>query len=86
MDPYKILSYPLVGEKATMMRELENRLTFVVDSKATKKGIKEAVEELYTVEVLSVNTIITTDGKKKAHVRLSDKYSADEIASQFGVL
>lgn len=69
-----------------MMRELENRLTFVVDSKATKKGIKEAVEELYTVEVLSVNTMITTDGKKKAHVRLSDKYSADEIASQFGVL
>lgn len=86
MDPYKILSYPLVGEKATMLRELENRLTFVVDSKATKKGIKEAVEELYTVEVLSVNTMITTDGKKKAHVRLSDKYSADEIASQFGVL
>lgn len=30
-SPYKILLYPLMGEKATMLREAENKLTFVVE-------------------------------------------------------
>ncbi len=86
MDPYTILIYPLVGEKATTMRELENRLTFIVNKTASKKQVKDAIEKLYNVEVKSVNTMITTTGHKKAHIRLTDKYSAEEIASHFGVL
>lgn len=81
-----MLRYPLMGEKATNIREMENTLTFIVNRKSTKKDIKEAVEKLYKTEVVGVNTAITTEGLKKAHVRLDPKYSADEIASHFGVL
>jgi large subunit ribosomal protein L23 len=86
MDPYKIVLYPLMGEKATILREKENKLSFIVADGATKNDVKEAVEALYTVKVTGINIIVTTKGKKKAHVRLDPKFSAEEIASQFGVL
>jgi len=86
MDPNKIILYPLMGEKATMLRESENKLTFIVSKESTKKDIKETAESLYQVEVVGVNTMLTMDGKKKAHVKLSDKFSAEEVASHFGVL
>ncbi|ODS39663.1 MAG: 50S ribosomal protein L23 [Candidatus Altiarchaeales archaeon WOR_SM1_86-2] len=86
MSPYKILLYPLMGEKATMLREAENKLTFVVDKNADKEDIKRAVEELYAVKVKKVNTMITIKGKKRAHIKLADEYNAEEVASQFGVL
>ena len=86
MDPHKILLYPLMGEKATAKRELENKLTFVVSRDSTKKQIKEAVEQLYSIKVLAVNVMNTQEGVKKAHVKLSEKDSAEEIASHFGVV
>ena len=75
-----------MGEKATNLRESENKLTFVVNPKATRKEIKEAVEKLYNVKVEKINLINTIKGKKKAYIRLSPKYSAEEVASHFGVL
>jgi len=86
MDQYKVLLYPLMGEKATILREKENKLTFIVNKDATRDDVKKAVESLYNVKVLKTNMMITTKGKKKAHVRLDPKYSAEEIASHFGVL
>ncbi|MCX6695478.1 MAG: 50S ribosomal protein L23 [Candidatus Altiarchaeota archaeon] len=85
MNPQEIILYPLMGEKATMMRD-KNILTFVVSKESRKKEVKNAVEELYKVKVTSVNIINTTEGKKKAHVRLDSKYSAEEIATQLGVI
>ena len=75
-----------MGEKATMLREKENTLTFIVAKEATKKEIRAASEKLLNVSVISVRVIHTMDGKKKAHVRLDKKHSADEIASHMGVL
>ena len=74
-----------MGEKATSMREKENKLCFVVDRNSTKNEIKKAIESSYNVKVLDVNIIIS-QGKKKAYVRLDPKYPAEEIASRFGVL
>lgn len=86
MQPDEILLYPLMGEKATMLREKENKLTFVVNKRATRKEVKEAVEKLYNVKVSKVNIIISPNGEKKAHVKLSKEFSAEEIASKFGVI
>ncbi|HDH41700.1 MAG TPA: 50S ribosomal protein L23 [Candidatus Altiarchaeales archaeon] len=86
MDQYRVLLYPLMGEKATILREKENKLTFIVNKDATRDDVKKAVESLYNVKVLKTNIMITTKGKKKAHVKLDPKYSAEEIASHFGVL
>ena len=86
MDQYRVLLYPLMGEKATILREKENKLTFIVNKDATRDDVKKAVESLYNVKVLKTNIMITTKGRKKAHVKLDPKYSAEEIASHFGVL
>ena len=86
MDPHKVLLYPLMGEKATMLREKENKLSFMVAKDAVKKDIKEAVETLYNVKIISLDSMITSTGQKKVHVRLDAKYSAEEVASHFGVL
>ncbi len=86
MDPYKILLYPLMGEKATLLREKENTLTFTISKTATKKEVRQAVEELFKAKVVNVRVINGQDGKKKAHVRLDKKHNADEIASQMGVI
>ena len=86
MDPHKIVLYPLMGEKATMLREKENKLSFMVAKDAVKKDIKEAVETLYNVKIISLDSMITSTGQKKVHVRLDAKYSAEEVASHFGVL
>ena len=53
-----ILIKPIVTEKMTGLAERYNRYGFVVDRRANKPQIKKAVESLYNVAVVSVNTMI----------------------------
>ena len=53
-----IILKPIVTEKMTNISEKFNRYAFVVDRKADKIQIKKAIEELYSVEVERVNTLI----------------------------
>ena len=82
----KVLIAPLHTEKALNYIEFHNTLVFIVDRKATKHQIKEAVEKAYDVKVEKVRTLITAKGEKRAFVKLSPEYSADEIATRLGVL
>jgi large subunit ribosomal protein L23 len=52
-----ILMKPIVTEKMTAAGEKFNRYGFVVAKTANKLQIKKAVEELYEVTVLDVNTM-----------------------------
>lgn len=52
-----ILLKPIVTEKMTEQGEDLNRYGFIVDNKANKLQIKEAVEEMYGVTVNNVNTM-----------------------------
>ncbi|WP_297509620.1 50S ribosomal protein L23 [Thermococcus sp.] len=85
MDPYKVIIRPLVTEKAVSLIERENKLTFIVDRRATKADIKRAVEEMFNVKVEKVNTLITMKGEKKAYVKLKPEYDASEIAARLGL-
>ncbi len=60
-----IIIKPVITEKMTEMGENLNRYGFVVNRKANKLQIKKAVEDLYGVEVVSVNTM-TYRGKTKS--------------------
>lgn len=53
-----ILIKPLVTEKMTDVSESLNQFGFVVDRRADKSQIKNAVERLYNVKVTSVNTMV----------------------------
>ena len=53
-----IIIKPILTEKQTAISEkVENRYGFIVVPNARKTEIKKAVEELYNVEVASVNTM-----------------------------
>jgi len=86
MDPYKIIKYPLATEKAVRIMESENKLVFVVANKATKKEIKDAVEDAFKVKVIKVNTLNTINGKKKAYVKLDIDSPAIDVATELGLM
>jgi large subunit ribosomal protein L23 len=59
-----LLTSPVVSEKATMVAETGNVVTFKVLQDATKPEIKAAVELMFKVEVKSVN-VMNVKGKSK---------------------
>jgi large subunit ribosomal protein L23 len=59
-----ILVRPVVSEKAEMLASNENKFSFVVDKKANKLEVKKAVEAMFNVSVVDVNTLIIA-GKTK---------------------
>ena len=52
-----IIIKPIITEKMTAQTEKLNRYGFIVDRKANKIQIRQAIEELYSVKVDAVNTI-----------------------------
>lgn len=64
MDNKIILVKPLITEKADSLSENRSQYSFIVDKGANKIEIRKAVEQLYTVNVESVNTLIIP-GKRK---------------------
>lgn len=60
-----IIKKPVITEKMTEIGEKQNRYGFIVDKRANKLQIKEAVKEIYGVEVATVNTM-NYSGKSKS--------------------
>jgi large subunit ribosomal protein L23 len=60
---YDIVVKPVITEKSTLVSEY-NQVVFQVDKDATKPQIKAAIEALYGVKVLAVNTMVAK-GKTK---------------------
>ncbi len=61
---YKVLNAPRVTEKSTLCQEMGNQIMFDVATWANKQQIKAAVEILFDVKVLSVQTS-NVQGKNK---------------------
>ena len=60
-----IIKKPVITEKMTAISEKLNRFAFIVDKNANKYQIKDAVDKLYDVKVVAVNTM-NYAGKKKS--------------------
>ncbi len=86
MDSNEVISFPLMTESASLMVERDNKLIFVVNTKAGKADVKRAVEELYEVKVAKVNLLITPQGEKKAFVTLTPEFKASDVAIKLGIL
>jgi len=61
-------------------------LVFIVDVRANKPQIKEAVSKLYGIKAVRVNTLIRPDGKKKAFVKLGKDVDALDVANRIGII
>ena len=86
---YQVLVTPLITEKSTAMSE-HNRVSFTVALDATKHEIKRAVEEIFKVKVVGVNTVVAKgkekrfrgrvgmrQDRKKAYVKLAEGSTID---------
>jgi large subunit ribosomal protein L23 len=60
-----VILKPIITEKMTHLGEKLNRYGFMVDRRANKLQIMQAIKELYGVEVASVNTMVFS-GKNKS--------------------
>lgn len=63
-DARNIIVAPLISEKSMLMIKDNNTYTFRVDKRANKIEIRNAIEEIFSVEVLKVNTMNIL-GKKR---------------------
>ena len=61
----EIIIRPVLTEKMTAQGEKLNRFAFIVDRRANKLQIKSAVEQMYGVTVVDVNTV-NYHGKRKS--------------------
>jgi len=86
MDAYQVVKFPLSTEKAVRLMESENKLLFVVDKKAKKQEIKKAIEEMFKVKVVKVNTFVNNKGQRRAYVKFSPEHPAIDIATQLGLM
>ncbi|KAL8584784.1 60S ribosomal protein L23A [Nucella lapillus] len=86
LDAFSIVKYPLTTESAMKKIEDNNTLVFIVDKRANKPLVKQAVKKLYDIEVARVNTLIRPDGEKKAYVRLMPDYDALDVANKIGII
>ncbi len=90
MDYYHIVKRPLSSEKSVGDRESANSFNFEVNKKVKKIQIKETIEKLFEVKVLSVRTlnragknrkyrnkVYKTSGWKKAIVTLKEGDTID---------
>ena len=86
MNPF-VIKKPIITEKTLTQANEKNVYTFLVNRGSSKTAIKEAIEQLYKVDVVAVNTVtnqtetkktgkkrqeVTVPKKKKAMVKIKD--------------
>jgi len=75
----------ITTEKAVMIIELQNTLTFLVEQRKTKEGIKKEIEQLFDIKVDKVRTLIRGN-KKYAYIKLNKKNPAIDLATKLGLM
>jgi large subunit ribosomal protein L23 len=63
--PTDIIKKPLLSEKSTYAMNEQKRYSFIVDRRATKDEIKHAVQEIYKVRVVGINTIVRKSEERR---------------------
>lgn len=80
-----ILKKPLVTEKFTAISDKLNKVSFIVAKTATKTEIKQAVEAIYSVNVVNVNTMIYA-GKAKSRFTKKGNFSGRKASFKKAII
>ena len=76
---------PYVTEKTFNLIEKENKLTFIVSEKSTKKEIIESLKLVYEADAVEVNTARSISGKK-AFLKFKTDGGARDLATRLGLV
>ena len=80
-----IIIKPIITEKMTQQGEALNRYGFLVERKANKLQIKQAIKDLYGVEVATISTMIVP-GKKKSRFTKSGVITGKSISRKKAIV
>jgi large subunit ribosomal protein L23 len=69
MDPYSIILRPLVTEKSLGQHTERNKVSFLVAPNANKQQIRGAVERIFAVKVVDINTVYMKGKRKRVRMR-----------------
>lgn len=83
---FKMIHYPLTSESALKKIQSGNTIVFLVDSTSNKNKIKNTLKRIYKIKIQKVNTLISTNGKKKVFVKLSPDFDALDVANKIGFI
>ena len=76
MDKFRVIKFPLTTESAMKKIEDNNTLVFIIDTRANKRQITDAVRRMYEIKTAKVNTLVRyaraldPPWKAKAHALL----------------
>ena len=76
---------PVMTEKAVMMIERDNIITFKTSMKTEKAEIKKQIEELFGAKVEKIRTLIKNN-QKYAYIKLKGDVLAIDIATKLGLM
>jgi large subunit ribosomal protein L23 len=76
---------PLITEKAVMMIESQNTLTFEAEKNMNKQEIKKEVESLFSVKVDKVRVLVRGN-HKYFYVKLKKDFPAIDVATKIGMI
>lgn len=75
MTPQQIILRPVVSEKTVHLQNKLNQYTFAVNPLANKVQIAEAVEALFKVKVVKVNTMNCRGKRRRLRTRAAGQES-----------
>ena len=94
MNKWEIIKGPIITEKSNDLLENESKYTFKVALEANKVEIKQAIESIYNVKVLDINTVRVLpkrrrvgkyEGFRPAYKKAIVKLAKDEKIDAFNI-
>ena len=76
---------PIVTEKAVMLIESQNVLTFQTEKEKTKTEIKNEIENIFKVKIEKLRTKIQGN-KKQVYAKLKKEFPAIDVATKLGLM
>ena len=76
---------PVITEKAVMLIESQNTLTFKADKKTNKVEIKKEIESLFGIKVDKIRSLIRGN-QKYFYVKLKKDFPAIDVATKIGMI
>ncbi len=76
---------PIVTEKAVMLIESQNVLTFQTEKEKTRTEIKKELENIFKIKIDDIRTMVKGN-KKYAYVKLNKEFPAIDVATKLGLI
>jgi large subunit ribosomal protein L23 len=76
---------PIVTEKAIMLIESQNVLTFEIERNMSKPNIRKEIEDLFEVKIEKIR-LMNKGNKKIVYAKLKKEFPAIDVATKLGLI